>query len=82
MEESDKDIEAMTVEQLRSEVSKLRSGIRRHRDCSAHDLCWFHPELWTLLPEKTDPVPAVPPLTEFITNCLKYHLSFDEKKQP
>ena len=41
----DSDIEAMSREQLIDEVLKLRAGIREHRDCSGHDLCWHHPQL-------------------------------------
>jgi len=37
------------------EVKRLRQGIRQHRDSSLHELCWHHPSLWGLLPEKTDP---------------------------
>ena len=43
-------------EELIDEVKKLRQGIRRHRDSSRHELCWHHPALWGLLPEKTDPI--------------------------
>ena len=32
---------------------KLRAGIRKHRDSTGHDLCWHHPDLWELLPERT-----------------------------
>ena len=37
---------------LSAEVRKLRRGIRQHRDSSLHELCWHHPALWGLLPEK------------------------------
>jgi len=39
------------------EVQKLRQGIHPHRDSTLHELCWHHPDLWGLLPERTDPVP-------------------------
>jgi hypothetical protein len=56
----DNDLHQMTREALIDEVKKLRQGIRQQRDSSLHDLCWHHPALWGLLPEKTDPLPVVP----------------------
>jgi hypothetical protein len=50
----------MSREQLLEEVQRLRAGIRAHRDSTRHELCWHHPALWGLLPEKTDPLPVVP----------------------
>jgi len=38
----------------------MRAGIRAHRDSTGHALCWHHPALWNLLPERTDPLPTVP----------------------
>jgi hypothetical protein len=75
----DEDLETMSREQLIEEVKKLRQGIRQHRDSSGHDLCWHHPALWGLLPEKTDPVPVVPEWPEFIRGCIKYRESLDEQ---
>jgi len=46
----DEDVNALTREQLIDEVKRLRAGIRTHRDSSGHDLCWHHPDLWSLLP--------------------------------
>lgn len=56
----DDDLERMSRDDLVDEVKKLRAGIRRHRDSTGHELCWHHPDLWRLLPEKEDPVPVVP----------------------
>jgi hypothetical protein len=56
----DTDLEQMSREQLVEEVRKLRHGIREHRDSNLHELCWHHPALWGLLPEKTDLLPEVP----------------------
>ncbi len=75
----DDDLEAMTREQLMAEAKKLRHGIRTHRDSRGQDLCWHHPALWGLLPEKTDPVPAVPDWPEFLRGCVKYRQSLDQK---
>jgi hypothetical protein len=73
----DEDLEGMSREQLAAEVRKLRKGIRTHRDSKLHELCWHHPELWGLLPEKTDPVPVVPEWPQFIEGCVKYRKSLD-----
>ena len=41
----DEDLESMNHAQLVAEVKRLRTGIREHRDASAHALCWHHPQL-------------------------------------
>jgi hypothetical protein len=73
----DDDLEKMSQEQLIAEVKKLRAGIRKHRDSTGHELCWHHPALWGLLPERTDPVPTVPTWPEFLRGCLRYRESLD-----
>ena len=75
----DKDLELMSQEALIAEVKKLRDGIRRHRDSTGHELCWHQPELWSLLPEKTDPVPIVPEWPQFMRGCIRYRESLDEQ---
>lgn len=74
----DVDVRAMGRNELVAELMKLRKAIRTHRDSSGHDLCWFHPELWSLLPEKVLPQPSVPPLPEFLEHCRKYRESLNE----
>lgn len=54
----DEDVARMTHAELLPEVKKLRKGIREHRDASGHELCWHHPALWGLLPEKPTPFPS------------------------
>ena len=61
----DEDLEQMTRE---------RVGRR-----GGHELCWHHPALWGLLPEKTDPIPTVPAWPEFIRGCVRYRQSLDEQ---
>ena len=78
-EAMDRDLEAMSREQLIEEVRKLRAGIRRHRDSTLHELCWHHPDLWNLLPEKNDPLPDVPTWPEFLRGCVRYRQSLDEQ---
>jgi len=75
----DFDLDAMSREALISEVKRLRAGIRAHRDSSGHELCWHHPALWGLLPERTDPVPAVPSWPQFLRGCIRYRQSLDEQ---
>lgn len=76
------DLKAMSKEELILEVKKLRDGIREHRDTSAHDLCWHHPKLWSLLPEKTDPIPAVPDWPQFMRGCIHYRQSLEKTDFP
>ena len=73
----DEDIEQLTRDELITEIKKLRAGIRAHRDSTKHDLCWHHPQLWNLLPEKLDPQLAVPSWPEFLQGCLRYRQSLD-----
>lgn len=73
----DEDLEGMTREQLVSEARRLRDGIRAHRDSTGQELCWHHPALWALLPEKTDPIPTVPVWPEFMRGCIRYRQSLD-----
>lgn len=75
----DDDLDLMTREELAAEVIKLRRGIREHRDGTAHELCWHHPALWSLLPERTDPLPVVPEWPEFMRGCIRYRQSLDEQ---
>ncbi len=75
----DEDLAAMSREQLLAEVRKLREGIRRHRDSSGHDLCWHHPWLWNLLPDKTPPEVAVPPWDKFMRGCVAYRAALERE---
>jgi hypothetical protein len=69
----------MSREELVGVVKVLREGIRRHRDSSGQELCWHHPALWGLLPEKTDRLPVVPAWPQFMEGCVKYRRSLDEQ---
>ena len=75
----DEDIQALDRNQLVDEVKRLRQAIRVHRDSSGHELCWHHPQLWSLLPEKTDPVPVVPEWPQFMRGCIRYRQSLDRQ---
>ena len=73
----DHDLEALNRDQLVAEVKRLRAGIRAHRDSTGQNLCWHHPALWGLLPERTDPLPTVPDWPQFIAGCVRYRQSLD-----
>ena len=75
----DEDLEALTRDQLVDEVKRLRNGIRAHRDSSGQDLCWHHPQLWGLLPERVRPEVAVPPWPLFLRGCLRYREALDRE---
>jgi hypothetical protein len=75
----DRDLKDMTREELVREIQKLRQGIRKHRDSTGHDLCWYHPELWSLLPESTDPLPTVPEWPQFMEGCVRFRKSLDRQ---
>ena len=78
----DADLRMMTRQELIEEVLKLRQGIRQHRDLTGHDLCWWHPELWALLPEAEFFTPAVPPTEEFLARCQAFRASLDNPPAP
>ena len=73
----DEDLADFDRDALVAEVKRLRAGIRDHRDSSEQDLCWHHPQLWGLLPEKSDPLPNVPEWPQFLRGCLRYRESLD-----
>jgi hypothetical protein len=73
----DEDLSSVSRDQLIVEVKRLRAGIREHRDGSGHALCWHHPKLWGLLPERTDPQPSVPEWPQFLRGCILYRQSLD-----
>lgn len=76
---ADDDLAALSRDELVVEVRRLRAGIRKHRDSTAHELCGHHPELWGLLPEKVEPDVAVPPWPKFLRGCLRYRESLERE---
>ena len=75
----DEDLVRLDRDALIAEVKRLRAGIRQHRDASGQELCWHHPQLWGLLPESTDPLPAVPAWPQFMRGCIRYRQSLDDQ---
>ena len=75
----DADLDSLPREDLIAEIKSLKNGIRAHRDSSGHDLCWHHPQLWGLLPEKMEPEIAVPPWPKFMSGCVAYRRSLDKE---
>jgi len=75
----DDDLLKLSRDELVAEIKRLRAGIRAHRDSSGHDLCWHHPQLWGLLPERIAPEVAVPPWPKFLRGCVKYRESLDRE---
>ena len=75
----DDDLQRMNREELIAEIRRLRQGVREHRDASGHDLCWHHPQLWGLLPERIDPAVAVPSWPTFLRGCLKYREALERE---
>ena len=76
----DDDLARMSREELEAEVRRLRAGIRAHRDASGHDLCWHHPRLWGLLPEKVEPAIAIPPWPKFLRGFIAYRQSLESER--
>lgn len=75
----DDDLEALGREALVAEVRRLRAGIRAHRDSKGMALCWYHPDLWNLLPERVEAAVSVPDWPQFLRGCVRYRQSLDEQ---
>jgi hypothetical protein len=78
--ELDADLERLSLEELVAEMKRLRAAIREHRDSSGMALCWYHPELWGLLPENVDPDITVPEWPQFLRGCVRYRQSLDAER--
>ena len=75
----DEDLDGLSRDELLAEVERLRAGIRAHRDSSGHDLCWHHPQLWSLVPEPIDAEIAVPPWPDFMRGCIRYRQALEDE---
>ncbi len=75
----DDDLARLAPDELLAEARRLRAAIRAHRDTSGHDLCWHHPAMWDLLPDKQPPAIEVPEWPQFMRGCVRYRASLDEQ---
>jgi catechol 2,3-dioxygenase-like lactoylglutathione lyase family enzyme len=75
----DEDLHTLSREALIAEAGRLRAAIRSHRDASGHDLCWHHPQMWSLLPEQGSADMVVPAWPQFLRGCIRYRQSLDEQ---
>ncbi len=75
----DRDLDALGLEPLRDEARRMRRAIRAHRDAIGHELCWHHPDLWDLLPDKKPPEVTVPDWPQFLRGCINYRSSLDRQ---
>ena len=75
----DEDLEDLGREALLAEAKKMRAAIRRHRDSDLHELCWHHPDLWDLLPDKQPRSITVPEWPQFMRGCIRYRDSLDRQ---
>lgn len=74
----DADLADMSPEQLLEAARAMRQAIRAHRANSGHDLCWYVPELWALLPDGAAGGPDdVPPPDVFLNRCAAYRASLE-----
>jgi hypothetical protein len=73
----DEDLNVLSREELVAETKRLRNAIRAHRNASGHALCWHHPKLWALLPDRIDPKIVVPEWPQFMRGCIRYRQSLD-----
>ena len=76
----DADLDGMDHDRLVTEAKRLRAAIREHRDSSGMDLCWHHPALWGLLPEKVGPEIAIPEWPQSLRGCVRYRQALDEEQ--
>lgn len=60
-------------------MTRLRTGVRAHRDGTGHDLCCHHPQLWGLLPEPAPRPLAVPNWPRFLQGCIAYRQALDRE---
>lgn len=70
----DADLGKMKKEELKQEILKLRSAIRKHRNEKGHDRCWLDDnELYMVLPEKESADTKLPTWQEFSAECKKFY---------
>ena len=78
-EDLDRDLDSLTFDALLTEAKRLRRAIRKHRDSIGHALCWHHPDMWDLLPDKLSAEITVPDWPQFMRGCIRYRASLDRQ---
>jgi hypothetical protein len=78
-EDLDRDLDALPFEALLDEAKSMRRAIRTHRDSTGHELCWHHPAMWDLLPDKKPIDVTVPDWPQYMRGCIRYRSSLDEQ---
>jgi hypothetical protein len=75
----DRDLDSLQPGALLREAKRMRHAIRAHRDSTGNDLCWHHPDMWDLLPDKQLPEVIVPNWPQFMRGCVRYRSSLDRQ---
>jgi hypothetical protein len=78
-EDLDHDLDVLDRIALLTEAKRMRRAIRKHRDSIGHALCWHHPDMWDLLPDKLSVEITVPDWPQFMRGCIRYRSSLDEQ---
>ena len=76
----DGDLDSLTLDALLAAAKEMRRAIRAHRDSTGHELCWHHPDLWDLLPDKRPIAITVPDWPQFLRGCIAYRSSLDRQR--
>ncbi len=79
MSDLDADLDTMDRDALLSAARAMRLAIRTHRDATGNKLCWHHPDLWDLLPDRAPLSQTVPEWPQFMRGCIRYRQSLDEQ---
>ncbi|HLC45488.1 MAG TPA: hypothetical protein VJI67_01285 [archaeon] len=75
----DEDLQGKQAKELATEVLRLRTQIRKHRDQRGDDRCWLDDlELYSILPEKTKADLTLPPREKFLKSCARFWESRQE----
>lgn len=75
----DEDLDSLDRAALLAVAREMRAAIRKHRDSSLHELCWHHPDLWALLPDRQAREIEVPEWPQFMRGCVRYRESLDRQ---
>lgn len=69
----DIDLPQMSASQLRTEITRLRHAIRKHRDAQENARCWHNDlRLYGVLPEEVTPGRMLGDEKTLLQNCQRY----------